>query len=179
MAVIGCQEIKGVGCMRRDNKKRSKTIDKTQVVYTICFFALVMIDWVRGSQDGASWALAVNCTGFIMTVLMMMLMQSTGKEYAEKKPKVPYFIWIAVWVVGAGLGYILWNQNPGSIYQYQYISGALNVGCLGIVGIKIWLSRRKLKIYKFWKSGSVRNGTGMRSCGKEFWQLPGFLWFFL
>jgi len=154
MAVIGCQEIKGVGCMRRDNKKRSKTIDKTQVVYTICFFALVMIDWVRGSQDGASWALAVNCTGFIMTVLMMMLMQSTGKEYAEKKPKVPYFIWIAVWVVGAGLGYILWNQNPGSIYQYQYISGALNVGCLGIVGIRIWLSRRELKIYKFWKSGS-------------------------
>ena len=137
--------------MRKDRKKGSKNIDKKQIVYTICFFALVMIDWVRGSQDGASWALAVNCTGFIMTVLMLMLMQSTGKKYAEKKQKVAYFIWIAAWAVVVGLGYILWNQNPGRIYHYQYISGALNVGCLGIVGIRIWQGRRELRLYKLWK----------------------------
>jgi len=68
----------------------------------------------------------------------------------RKKPKLSYFIWLSVWVVGAGLGYILWIRNPGRIYHYQYLSGALNVLCLGVVGIRLWQGRVNIRLYKLW-----------------------------
>ena len=139
--------------------KRRGTIDKKQIVYTICFFALVLIDWVRGSQDGDRWALATNCTGFVMIVLMLILIQCSENKSAsqtlnKKNQKFPCFIWLAIWTFGTCLGYIIWSHNPGRIYHYQYISGALNVGCLGIVGIRIWQSRNELRQYKLWKNGA-------------------------
>jgi len=141
-----------------DIRLKKRTVDKKQIVYTICFFALVLIDWVRGSQDGDRWALATNCTGFVMTVLILTLIQSaenqsTSKKSSKENQIIPYFIWLVIWAIGASLGYIIWNQNPGRVYHYQYISGALNVGCLGIVGIRIWQSRNKIRLYKLWKNG--------------------------
>jgi len=139
--------------------KRRRTLDKKQIVYTICCFALVLIDWVRGSQDGDRWALVTNCTGFVMTVLMLILIKSaenksTSKNTTKRIQRVPYFIWLAIWVIGASMGYIIWNHNPGRVYHYQYISGALNVGCLGIVGIRIWQNRKELRLYKLRKNGA-------------------------
>ena len=142
-----------------DIRLKRRTLDKKQIVYTICFFALVLIDWVRGSQDGDRWALVNNCTGFVMIVLMLILIKSaenksTSKNTTKKIQRVPYFIWLAIWVIGASMGYIIWNHNPGRVYHYQYISGALNIGCLGIVGIRIWQSREELRLYKLWKNGA-------------------------
>lgn len=69
------------------NIQKEKKTDIKQIVYTICFISVAFIDWIRGSQGGLEWSIAVNSIGFIMMILFFM--QFSWKHEVRK----PYVVW--------------------------------------------------------------------------------------
>ena len=51
------------------SKIKSVLISK-RMLYTLCFFFLMVIDWTRGSQVGSTWAWTVNMTGVVMAIIL-------------------------------------------------------------------------------------------------------------
>lgn len=43
---------------------------KKRILYTICFMALNALDFVRNTQNGDAWSVAVNATGLVMLVIL-------------------------------------------------------------------------------------------------------------
>lgn len=109
-----------------------------KLVYTLCFAGIMLIDWTRGSQNWNVWASAVNLTGVVMTVVM--LTHFTWKNRSLKC----HLIWLALWLVGSAVGYLVWQQNPGVIFRAQYLFACLSIGGLGIVLLCIWQDKKQI-----------------------------------
>ena len=120
-------------------KSKHVSIHSNIILYTIAFILLALIDWTRGSQNGDVWAFAVNCTGIIMTVIMFI--PHLRKEKQSSRNYIHYYIWIGIWFIGSIIGYVIWYYNPGRVFMLQYLSGAINAGCLGVIGIFLWERR--------------------------------------
>ncbi len=122
---------KGTGSM--ENKKQKG------ILYTLCFACIMLIDWSRGSLPWHYWAASLNITGVVMA--MVMASHFTWKGQAVKK----YMLWLTVWLAGSIAGYLWWRVHPGNVLLLQYVTAAVMIGCLGIVGLRIWQERRLLQ----------------------------------
>ncbi len=157
----------------QNNILKGTKINIRQIIYTLCFVFIAIIDWIRGSQKGVDWNIAVNTIGFIMTILFVM-------QYSWKhETKKPYIIWLIIWGIGACIGYIIWLKNPFMIYKWQYITGAIAAGCLGITAIRAWREQRKAERSKIHVSflmiiWSLMSVLMLLSRRGEIWQI----WFF-
>lgn len=109
------------------------------IIYTICFACIMWIDWCRGSQRGDCWATYINLTGVVMSV--MMLTHFSLKNVPLKK----YIAWLLIWMAGSGVGYLIWRVYPGEVFETQYLTAALSIGCLGLVALQLWQARDTLK----------------------------------
>lgn len=107
------------------------------LLYTGVFALFTVIDWTQVVLAGAYWAITVNCIGFLMTFLI--LSQFSWKGISPR----PYLIWLSVWIPGALGAALLWYRNPGRIYPWQFLTGALNVLCLGVTAIRLLQERRE------------------------------------
>ena len=107
-------------------------------LYTLLFVGIALIDWVRGSQTGGYWAMAVNCLGIIMAVFIFCQL-----PFAREALKWD-LIWLAVGAAGSCAGYYVWYHHPGKIYPGQYITGAADVVLLGLVLLHAWRDRERL-----------------------------------
>jgi len=107
-----------------------KKSDLKQTLYTVCFLGLVIIDWTRGSQTGDIWGVAVNCTGLLFSVML-------ASHYSFRNVSFrPYLGFLLIWLLGGFAGYLWWLNAPGSVYLWQYLTGALNAGAIGLVLIR-------------------------------------------
>lgn len=133
---------------------------KKDILYTACFLGLVLVDWARSNTPGNVWAVAVNCGGLLLGA-MTLVDFSWGNKLGRKTPPncslVQYrgqarhmreklsICFLAgygiVWLLGSVAGYILWMKAPGQIYQWQYITGALNAGWIGLLLLGILLDK--------------------------------------
>lgn len=121
---------------------RKIAADKKKIIYMICFLWLVIGDFIRGSQDGDKWAMSVNSIGFVMTVIILSHFSWKNEN------KKTYLMWSGIWLAGAALCYGVWYLNPSGVYRGQYITGALNVWCMGIIALKLWSERKRLLLKK-------------------------------
>lgn len=115
-----------------DNKVISKLKDcvfRKKIVYTLCFVVLCMIDQLKGSADGRIQMIAVNCTGFVMAVIILSAYRL--KDFV----KIPYFVWTVIFLIGGVLAYSWGRENY--LYQGRWITGILNVGIYGYIVIRI------------------------------------------
>ncbi len=107
-----------------------------RILYTICFVCLILIDWVRGSQDGVYWQTAINLTGFFLAIVMMSHFKW------KEEPKKIYVCWLVIWFLGSLTGGGIWQVHPGDIFLSQYWTAAISVGAVGVSAIRIF---RELK----------------------------------
>ena len=56
------------GIMRRGGLLGAAISKKT--LYLLCFMALNLIEFLRASQTGDIWHVAVNCTGFVVMIMI-------------------------------------------------------------------------------------------------------------
>lgn len=109
------------------------------IIYTICFACIMWIDWCRGSQRGDCWATYINLTGVVMSVIML-------SHFSFKNvPLKRYIVWLLIWLAGSGVGYMIWRIYPGEVFETQYATAALSIGCLGLVVLHLWQARDTLK----------------------------------
>lgn len=113
-----------------------------KTLYILLFIALNLIAWIRETQNGSVWAVAVNSMGFVM---MLMIMSAYPiKEMINRISGLWTLVCIAVAV---GLG-IYWREIP--VLVWKYVSGLLNLWWIGIMSILLLRRYRsgKLKLPK-------------------------------
>ena len=80
-----------------------KRVINKQTLYMLCFIALMIIDWTRGSQVGSTWAWTVNMTGVVMAVILF-------SAYSPKEFIKPvYLIYSAICVIALPVSYYWWS----------------------------------------------------------------------
>lgn len=114
------------------SKIKSVLISK-RMLYTLCFFFLMVIDWTRGSQVGSTWAWTVNMTGVVMAIILF-------SAYDFKTFLKPvYLVYSAVCVIVLPLAYWWWNLHQEAIYRDKLLTAVLNVWLLGVLLIRLLL----------------------------------------
>ncbi len=97
-----------------------------KTLYTLCFMALNLIEYLRASQNGNVWKAAVNCTGLVMMVLIFSAIPL--KELADRINAV-YILLCAGAMVGV---HFYWLSHRGEILWGQAETAVLNICWLGI-----------------------------------------------
>ena len=115
-----------------------------RVIYILCFACMMLIDWSRGGPKWVYWATCINLVGVVMSIVMACAF-IWKDQFRKGGPWKRYVVWLALWLLGSTVGYLLWKQQPGRIFQTQYLTAALSVLCLGMVALRIWTSRRDLR----------------------------------
>lgn len=116
-----------------------KYVFNKQFIYMICFIALMLIDWTRGSQVGSTWAWTVNMTGVVMAVILF------SAYHPKDFGKPVYIIYSAVCAAALVLSYYWWNLHQAAIYRDKLLTAVLNIWLLGIFVIKMFMD---VAIYK-------------------------------
>jgi hypothetical protein len=109
-----------------------------QWLYTLCFLCLSLIDWVRWSQTGWIWAFCVNLIGPLLCVLIL------SHFSFRRLSLIPYGIWLLLWSTATLLVFRLCRNAFPYGFVYQYFTGAFNIFCIGVVGIRMWQAHWKL-----------------------------------
>ena len=135
-----------------------RNIRKTEcrkIWFLLLFMALNLIEWLKATQTGDVWKVAVNVSGLVVMALVMSAYP--GKEIWGGFSKVYTVICLAVMV--AVYGY--WGMNPGRFILWQYLTAIMNVWLIGIMAWVLW--RRAA-------NGRLR---------KPRWSILGILWVLL
>lgn len=102
------------------------------IIYTVCGFLLMLIDWSRGSQVGSTWAWTVNMMGIVICI---MLFTADGwHHYIAAK----YAIYSAVMLILFPLGYQFWLQHQTLIFRDKLLTAICNVWFIGICFIRLF-----------------------------------------
>ena len=98
-----------------------------KILYILLFIALNLIAWIRETQNGSVWAVAINSMGL---VIMLMIMSAYPiKEMINRISGLWTLICIII-MVGLGL---YWREIP--VLVWKYVSGCLNLWWIGIMSI--------------------------------------------
>lgn len=147
-----------------------KKMNKKRILYMLCFFAFMIIDWTRGSQIGVVWAWTVNMTGVVMAVILL----SAGKIREFKRPI--YLLYSVLCIVALPLSYMWWNVHQAAIYRDRLLSAVLNVWVLGVFVIKMLLDvviyrTKKLHFSKIEMIGAIMLLWMFLSKNEDVWPL--------
>lgn len=102
-----------------------------RVLYTLCFFSLCIIDWMKGSLNGRIQMTATNISGIALGIIIVCLIGI--KEFYHKA----FIIWTIIYIICAPIGiYVVSNYIP---YKGQVFSAAINIALYGYIWLKILL----------------------------------------
>lgn len=128
-----------VFCIEHDGRigvkmaKVGKYFISKRFLYGICFIIFMVIDWTRGSQEGAIWAWTINVTGIAMAVILF-------SAYSPKEFLKPiYMIYSGIGISALIIAYCWWNLHQAAIFRDQLLTAISNIWLLGILVIKMFL----------------------------------------
>ncbi len=100
-----------------------------RVLYTLCFFVLCLIDWMKVSLNGRTQMIATNMTGLVIALIILSALKLKGFY----KPVYAVWLLLCVLVIPIGIHFTL------SVYPYkgQVITAALNIIIYGLILIRI------------------------------------------
>ncbi|MCM1568132.1 MAG: O-antigen ligase family protein [Roseburia sp.] len=98
-----------------------------KTLYVICFIAINLIEFLKASQTGDVWYVAVNCTGLVM---MVILFSAYPLRDFLTRGNVVYTLFCLAAMAGV---YLHWLQNIGHYNLWQRETALLNVWWLGIL----------------------------------------------
>lgn len=114
--------------------------EKKRILYTICFMALNALDFVRNTQNGDAWSVAVNATGLVMLVIL------ASARPLEKVLNPGKIIWTLV-CLGVSVYALVSIRSTGmdvfmGVYVWAFVLAVANVWWIAIflveLGKKIW-----------------------------------------
>ena len=111
-----------------------------RILYSICFFLFMVIDWTRGSQVGSTWAWTVNLTGVVMAVIIISTFDI--KAFFKRT----YLLYSIVCLIALVVAYYWWNLNQAVIYRNKLLTAIVNIWLLGLPAIKYFSENKKQKI---------------------------------
>ncbi|RKJ43687.1 hypothetical protein D7X98_14875 [bacterium 1XD8-76] len=123
-------------------EKIKRYVVSKRFLYALCFIALFVIDWTRGSQAGAIWAWTINMTGVVMAVIVFSACRP--KEFL----KPVYIIYSVVGILALMAAHHWWMQNQTAIFRDQLLTAILNIWLLGIFVLKFILDAAIYKVRK-------------------------------
>lgn len=119
-------------------------VNLKKIVYTICFMALVLIDWVRNNGNGQEWAIAINCIGIV--IFLITFLQYKILDFV----KLPYVIWYIICICGGSYA-LIWGSRHVLFYG-QWVTAVINICLYGILTIKIISGIVKKEVHINWKN---------------------------
>lgn len=132
---------------------QKKEIRKIQ--YLVLFMMLNLVEWLKATQTGDVWKVAVNISGIIVLLLVM-------SAYSRKELICRFSKSIALGcMVAMAAVYGYWYLHQGSFLVWQYLTAIINVGLIAIV---MWA------LYRRYRRGELR---------KPKLDLTGILWLVL
>lgn len=100
-----------------------------RVVYTLCFVALCIIDWMAGCMAGRVQFVSTNCTGIVIAIIIL-----SGYRFKDFLKPV-YAVWLGLSLILAPLAvYYGFQYYP---YRGQWLSGVVNVCIYGFIAIRV------------------------------------------
>ncbi len=113
-------------------------------LYVLLFVGINLIEWLKGTQTGDIWMVAVNCTGLIMAVMIMSAYPV--REFLKAGNLVYVF---ACSLAALGICWY-WKNNPYPFILWQYLTAVMNILVLGIIGraLILRIKRRELRLPK-------------------------------
>lgn len=123
-------------------EKIKRYVVSKRFLYALCFIALFVIDWTRGSQAGAIWAWTINMTGAVMAVIVFSAYRP--KEFL----KPVYIIYSVIGILALVAAHHWWMQNQTAIFRDQLLTAILNIWLLGIFVLKFILDAAIYKVRK-------------------------------
>ena len=123
--------------------------------FLLVFMTLNLIEWLKATQTGDVWKVAVNASG--LAVMALVVSAYPGKEVFGAFSKVYGVICLAVMV---GI-YGYWWLNPGQFVLWQYLTAIMN---LWLIGTMLWVLWRRAS------SGRLKRPK---------WDILGILWVLL
>jgi len=108
------------------NNCLNKMMDK-RYLYTLCFMALNFIEYLRSSQNGNIWALAVNATGFVMAVIIFSAYPL--KNFINRINAV----WTVLCLCAIVFAHVFWLQYFSRWYPWQVETAIINIWWIGIL----------------------------------------------
>lgn len=130
----------------------NKKSECRRIWFIVLFMALNLIEWLKATQTGDIWKVAVNAAGLVIMVLVMSAY--SVKELCCGFSKVYTVICLAVMV---GI-YGYWWMSPGKFIVWQYLTAIMNVW---LIGIMLWVLCRRAA------AGKLK---------KPKWDILGILW---
>ena len=103
-----------------------------RIWFIVLFMALNLIEWLKATQTGDIWKVAVNVAGLVVMTLVMSAYPV--KELCCGFSKVYTIICLAV-IVGI---YGYWWMNPGKFVVWQYLTAVMNIWLIGIMLWVLW-----------------------------------------
>lgn len=113
---------------------------KKRILYTICFMALNALDFVRNTQNGDAWSVAVNATGLVMLVIL------ASARPLEKVLTPGKLLWTLA-CLGVSVYALVSIRSTGmdvfmGVYVWAFVLAVANVWWIAIflveLGKKIW-----------------------------------------
>ncbi len=104
-----------------------KKLFSYKTLYMLCFLAFSLIEFLKASQTGDVWYVAVNCTGLVM---MVILYSAYPLGEFVTRVNVVYSLVCLGTMVGI---YLHWRQNIGYYNLWQRETAVLNVWWIGIL----------------------------------------------
>lgn len=129
-------ELKGKSLNRKEKKIAGK-----RVWYLTLFMALNLIEWLRATQTGDIWMVAVNCMGLVIVLMIMGVW-----------PMKKLFTWyngLYTLACMAAMGVVYWQWAlHRSFLLWKYLTAVMNVWGIGIlvIGYGIRLARKQMKL---------------------------------
>ncbi len=148
-------------------------------IYMLCFVALMLIDWTRGSQVGSTWAWTVNMQGIVVGVILL-----TTYRLQEFR-KFGYLIYSIVCAVALPLSYQWWMVHQEAIYRDKLLTAVLNVWVLGIFVFKLCVEihaegiRNRIRITGLQVIGGLMLLWMAISVNEDVWPIWYLVMFFL
>lgn len=111
--------------------------NQQRVLYTLCFFTLCLIDWVKGSLNGRAQMTATNMTGIVVAVMILSALNL--KQFFKQV----YAVWLVLNILAVPICiYMILSVYP---YRGQVITATVNITIYGFIIIRIVLNLIKAK----------------------------------
>ncbi len=107
------------------------TLRIKQGVYTICFVLFCLIDQIVGSATGRVQHTAVNCSGFLIAIIIF-----TGCHWKDFI-RLPYLLWTICSVIGGSIA-VNWGRQNYDGYG-KWVTAVINVIIYGYLVIRIFM----------------------------------------
>ncbi|MGN1149063.1 MAG: hypothetical protein ACI4TB_11595 [Lachnospiraceae bacterium] len=108
-------------------EKLKKRILSKRFLYILCFMVLNFIEYLKATQTGNIWHVAVNCMGLVTMVIV-------ASAYPLKKfVSLSNAVYTVLCIAAMVAVYFHWRAHYGEYYVWQVETAILNIWWIGII----------------------------------------------